>query len=72
MLNFDKSYPWNSILLLSVFSDVKVYTAVKKRERIKFKISFFLYFKKVTLHVYERYIQFIILTDILYLLFYSN
>lgn len=46
MLNFDKSYPWNSILLLSVFSDVKVYTAVKKRERIKFKISFFLYFEK--------------------------
>lgn len=46
MLNFDKSYPWNSILLLSVFSDVKVHTAVKKRERIKFKISFFLYFKK--------------------------
>lgn len=46
MLNFDKSYPWNSILLLSVFSGVKVHTAVKKRERIKFKISFFLYFKK--------------------------
>lgn len=46
MLNFDKSYPWNSILLLSVFSDVKVHTAVKKRERIKYKISFFLYLKK--------------------------
>lgn len=73
MLNFDKSYPWNSILLLSVFSDVKVYTAVKKRERIKFKISFFFFIlKKVTLHVYERYIQFIILTDILYLLFFRT
>lgn len=72
MLNFDKFYPWNSILLLSVFSDVKVYTAVKKERELSLKFPFFFILKKVTLHVYERYIQFIILTDILYLLFFSN
>lgn len=41
MLNFDKFYPWNSILLLSVFSDVKVYTAVKKERELSLKFPFF-------------------------------